>query len=410
MTGTVAVAAMLTLGIVGCARGGAPSPGEGSNDPGITDLTIKLGVNIPLSGPAGGPGSCALGGLTSYFYAANEAGGITFGDGQTRTVEIKSYDDAWDPAKAVSNFRQLIADEVFAAVGGLGTGNNMAVMPIANAEKVPQVFMIAGAPAFSAYQDANPWTIGWFPSYNGEGFAFGKLLASANEPLTIALLSQNDDVGEAYVEGLEEGIAGSNVQIVERATFESTDPTVDAQMTMLAASKADIFYSANSITPLTAASLLKAQQLGWLPSVFLTSVANSKETVIDPGNGQVFPGLYTTSFSKSPTAPENSADPDVIKYLEDMNAYTPDLVKNMTPHCVWGYQMAATLEAAFKTMKEPTRAGLMEAAHGIRELEVPMMLPGILVDATSRTQPPVDTVRVQQFIDGAYEVVESFND
>lgn len=405
----VAMASVLAIAMAGCARGSTTDSGAELSSPGLTDKTITLGVSIPLSGPAGGPGSCALGGLESYFAAANEAGGIEFGDGVTRTVEIKSYDDAWDPAKAVSNFRQQIADGVFATVGSLGTGNNLAVMPLANSEKVPQVFMIAGSSKFSADQEANPWTIGWFPSYEGEGFAFGKMLAEAQRPLTVAVLSQNDDVGQSYVAGLERGIKGSQIEIIERATYESTDPTVDAQMTKLAASNADVFFSANSITSLTVASLLKAQQLGWLPDVFLTSVANSKKTVIDPAAGEAFPGIYSTSFSKSPSDPQYADDEDVIKFYKDMNAHSPELIENMVPHCVWGYQMAATLEAAFKGMTTPTREGLMEAVHGIRDLEVPLMLPGILVDASSKTQPPVDTVRVEKFSGGAYAPAESFN-
>ena len=135
----VAVAAMLAMAMTGCARGNSTSSSNGTvaADPGITDSTITLGIDTPLSGPVAGPGSCSLAGLQAYFGAANAAGGIKFGDGHTRTVNIKSYDDAYDPAKAVSNFRQMISDKVFADVGGLGAGNNLAIMPIANKEKIP---------------------------------------------------------------------------------------------------------------------------------------------------------------------------------------------------------------------------------------------------------------------------------
>jgi branched-chain amino acid transport system substrate-binding protein len=309
----------------------------------------------------------------------------------------------------VSNFRQLIADGVFADVGGLGTGNNLAIMPIANEQKVPQAFLIAGAPVFSSDQKANPWTIGWYPTYNSEGYAFGKLLASAKKPITIASLAQNDDVGEAYVDGLKEGIKGSQVKIAMETTYNVTDPTVDAQIAKLAATKADVFFSANSQTPLAAASLLKAQQLGWLPTVFLASGANSNKTVITPGHGEAYPAIYSTAFSKSPQDPKFANDPDIKEFFKSMEAYAPQLVKTMVPHCVWGYQIGATLDAAFKAMKAPTRAALMEAIHGIKDLAVPMMLPGITVDATSLSESPVSKTQVQKFVNGSYVEATSFD-
>ena len=51
----------------------------------------------------------------AYFGVKNADGGIKFGDGKTRTVEIKTYDDAYDPQKALANFQQMVSDGVFAA-------------------------------------------------------------------------------------------------------------------------------------------------------------------------------------------------------------------------------------------------------------------------------------------------------
>jgi branched-chain amino acid transport system substrate-binding protein len=410
VTSVVAVAAMLAMGLAGCsAREGTTSPSGGpANDPGITDTTITLGVNTPLSGPVAGPGGCALAGVQAYLYAANDKGGIKFGDGHTRTVKIKAYDDAYDPAKAVSNFRQMVADKVFADVGGLGTGNNLAIMPIANQEKVPQLFLQSGSTAFSSDQKANPWTLGWLPTYHSEGESFGKFLASANKPITVASLAQNDDVGQDYVAGLKDGIKGSQVKIVAEATYNVTDPTVDAQVTKLAATKADVFFSADVQVPLTVASLLKAQQLGWLPAVFLPSNTSAKATILDPGKASAYPTVYTTASAKSQANPAFANDPDVKAFVSDMKKYSSDITTTIVPQCAWGYAIGATLEATFKAMKAPTRAALMDAAHSLKGLEVPMMLPGITVNTTSSDRAPVDSAQVQKFTDGAYANAKSF--
>jgi branched-chain amino acid transport system substrate-binding protein len=405
-TSIVAVAAMLAMGMAGCsAREGTTSPAA---DPGITDTTITLGVNTPLSGPVAGPGSCALAGVQAYLYAANDDGGIKFGDGQTRKVTIKSYDDAYDPAKAVSNFRQMVSDKVFADVGGLGTGNNLAIMPIANQEKVPQLFLQSGSTSFSSDQKANPWTLGWLPTYHSEGESFGKFLAAANKPITVASIAQNDDVGEDYVAGLKDGIKGSQVTIVAETTYNVTDPTVDAQVTKLAATKADVFFSANVQVPLTVASLLKAQQLGWTPAVFLPSNTSAKATILDPGHADAYPAVYTTASAKSQADPQYANDPDVKDFINDMKKYSSDVTTTIVPQCAWGYAIGATLEATFKDMKAPTRQALMDAAHNLKDLSVPMLLPGITVNTTSPDRAPVDSAQVQKFSGTAYANAKSF--
>ena len=54
-----------------------------------------------------GPGTCTVAGVTAYFGAKNAAGGVEFGDGKTRTVEIQALDDTYDPQQAAANYDQL---------------------------------------------------------------------------------------------------------------------------------------------------------------------------------------------------------------------------------------------------------------------------------------------------------------
>ncbi len=51
-------------------------------------------------------------GALAYFGMKNAAGGITFGDGKTRTIEIKKYDDEW---------RVELDEEQFAVLRGAAT-------------------------------------------------------------------------------------------------------------------------------------------------------------------------------------------------------------------------------------------------------------------------------------------------
>src|SRR3954452_19406177 len=122
----VAGASALALMLAGCGgRSGSSGGSGGGSSPGITDTTLTLGITTPLSGATAGPGTCTVAGIKAYFGAKNAAGGVKFGDGKTRTVEIQALDYTYDPQKAKANYDQLKGD-VFAMTAGLGTPTNRA--------------------------------------------------------------------------------------------------------------------------------------------------------------------------------------------------------------------------------------------------------------------------------------------
>jgi ABC-type branched-subunit amino acid transport system substrate-binding protein len=406
--GIVAMASILTLSLSGCTRG---TPGQGGGTeaaPGITDTSITLGVTTPLSGATAGPGTCTVAGVQAYFGSVNAAGGVKFGDGKTRTVNIKSYDDAYDPQKSLANFQQMVSDNVFAVTSGLGTPTNRAFRDAAISQKVPQVLVMTGDPLFSD-RKKSPWQLGFVPIYQNEGAAFGKLLAASKDQHKVAILSQNDDYGKGYVAGFKESIKGaSNISVVGEQTYEATDTSVDAQLTQLASSGADVFFNAMSITPLVISSLQKAQQIGWKPSWFLPSNTSSPTAILEPGGATAYPGIYSVSFAKAPQSPAFAKDADVVKFLADLKQYGnyPDLPA--FPHCMWSYMVGATLEQAFKNMKEPTRDSFMTALRDIKGLKAPLMLEGTSVDTTVDGQPAVSSVLVQKYNGKGYATAENF--
>ncbi|MDR6199660.1 branched-chain amino acid transport system substrate-binding protein [Microbacterium sp. SORGH_AS428] len=408
--GIVALTSALALTVVGCSRGGGGSDASGgaaAASPGITDTSISLGITTPLSGGTAGPGTCTVAGVTAYFGAKNAEGGVKFGDGKTRKVDIKALDDAYDPQKAKANYDQL-KDSVFAMTAGLGTPTNRAYREAAIADEVPQVLVMTGDPIFSETNES-PWQLGFVPIYQNEGEAFGKLLAASGEDHKVAVLYQNDDYGEGYLEGFKNAVEGaSNIEIVKELTYEATDTTVDAQLTELASSGADVFFNAMSITPLVISSLQKAQQLGWSPSWFLPSNTSSPTAILQPGNAGAFPGVYSVSFSKAPASPAFADDEDVQTFLTDLKQYADYQDMPAFPHCMWSFMVGATLEQAFEKMTEPTRENFMEALRSISDFQAPLMLDGTAVDTTVDGQPAVSSVVVQKYNGQGYTTVENF--
>jgi len=406
----IAVASALAVAVSGCGGDDAGRSGdaaEGAPSPGITDTTVSLGITTPLSGSTAGPGTCTVAGVTAYFGAKNAEGGIEFGDGKTRTVEIQALDDGYDPQKAKANYDQLKGD-VFAMTAGLGTPTNRAWRDAAIADEVPQALIMTGDPIFSDTGES-PWQLGFVPIYQNEGQAFGELLASSGQDLKVAILSQNDDYGDGYVEGFKSAVEGAdNIAIVDELTYEATDTSVDAQITQLAASGADVIFNAMSLVPLVVSALQKAQQLNWKPSWFLPSNTSSPGAVLEPGGAAAFPGIYSVAFAKAPASPAFAQDEDVVAYLAALKQYGNYPDPPAFPHCQWSWMVGATLEQAFQNMGEPTRDSFMEALRNIEGFQAPLMLPGTSVDTTQDGQPAVSSVVVQKYNGRGYDTVETF--
>jgi branched-chain amino acid transport system substrate-binding protein len=406
----VACASALALTLTACGgRGGNTSSGSGgaASSPGISDTTLTLGVTTPLSGATAGPGTCTVAGVKAYFGAKNANGGIKFGDGKTRKVEIKALDDTYDPQKAKANYDQLKGD-VFAMTAGLGTPTNRAWRQAAIADKVPQVLVMTGDPVFSDPKQS-PWQLGFVPKYQNEGEAMGKLLATATGQHKVAILSQNDDYGKGYVEGFQSAIKGkSNIQVVKQLTYEATDTSVDAQLTELASSGADVFFNAMSVTPLMISALQKAQQLNWKPSWFLPSNTSSPGAILQPGGATAYPGIYSVAFSKAPASPAFASDQDVQTYLAALKQYGDYPNPPAFPHCQWSWMVGSTLDQAFQKMTSPTRDSFMKALRGIKNYQAPLMLADTSVNTTKSGQPAVSTVVVQKYNGKGYDTVTDF--
>jgi len=403
---------VLALGLAACGRADAPATPdpEGTEEavvasPGITDTTLTFGVSTPLTGATAGPGNCTVDGALAYFGMKNAEGGITFGDGKTRTIEIKKYDDEYNPEKSAANFQQMVADGVFAAGLGLGTPTNRSWREAAIEEGVPQVLVMTGDPIFSQRAES-PWQLGLVPTYMQEGGAFGTALVAGGQPHKVAVLYQNDDYGKGYLQGFKDSIEGaSQIEIVKELSYEPTAPSLEGQITELAATGADVLFHAVSVTPLAIEDLQKAQALGWTPMWFLPSNTASPGGILTPAGvtGDTYPGVFAAGFSEAAAAPPFAESEAGKTYFEAIGEYTENDGKSF-PHCVWSWMGAQILEQAFETMTEPTRESFYEALTSITGFDTDFGFGPI--DTTVDGAPAVQTVVLQQFTGTGYKNVD----
>src|SRR5215467_7161057 len=129
--------------------------------------------------------------------------------------------------------------------------------------------------------------------------------------------------------------------IVAEVSYETTDPTVDSQITTLKGSGADVFF--NITTPKFAAQAIrKAFDIDWHPLQFLNNVSVSVGSVLTPAGLDKSVGLITDAYLKDPVDPQFIDDPAMKDWRGFMAKYYPDgdLKDTFT---VYGYTVAETL-------------------------------------------------------------------
>jgi len=105
---------------------------------------VLIGSSAALTGPAAQLGTNLISGAEAAISEINDVGGIN-----GRKLRMISYDDAYDPPKAVENTQKLInQDKVFALFNYVGTPTGVKVAPLVQEAQIPLVGMFTGAEAF----------------------------------------------------------------------------------------------------------------------------------------------------------------------------------------------------------------------------------------------------------------------
>jgi len=359
-------------------------------DPGVTKDEIKIGNINPYSGPASAYGTIGKG-IAAYFKKVNDQGGINH-----RKINFISYDDAYTPAKAVEQARRLVEqDQVLFIFQSLGTPSNSAIWKYMNDKHVPQLFVATGATKWGD-PVGHPWTMGWQPTYQSEARAYAKYLLKEKPNAKVAVLLQNDDYGKDYLKGLKDGLgAAAAKMIIAEQTYEVTDPTIDSQMVNLKNSGADVFV--NITTPKFALQAIKkAADLGWKPLHFLNNVSTSIAVVMKPA-GEAGKGIISAFYLKDYDDPQWKDDPATKEWLAWMQKYYPEGSLHEQFN-VYAYCVAQTMVHVLKQAgNDLSRANVMKQAANIKDLTLPMLLPGIKINTSATDFFPIEQERLVRY-------------
>jgi branched-chain amino acid transport system substrate-binding protein len=255
--------------------------------------TIRIGLVTALSGQSARAGEAITRGLTVAIEEINAKGGLLGG----RKLELVRRDDEGNPAKGVVAARELIFKEKVAVLfGGLDTPVSMAIVPIANQEKVP--FM-------------GPWAAGTPITKNGANPNYAFRVSAVDEIVNKAMLQYaqktfkatkpamilvNNSWGESNEKGLTAALAAQKMQAVGIEKFEANDVDVVPQLTKLKGQGADVLFMVGNVGP--SAQVVKSlDRMGWkVPIVSHWGPAGGRFTELAGPSARTVHFVQTYSF------------------------------------------------------------------------------------------------------------------
>ncbi len=260
--------------------------------PASAQETIKIGLVTALSGQSARAGEAITRGLSVAIDELNAKGGVL-----GRKFELVRRDDEATPAKGVIAARELIFKEKVAVLfGGLDTPVSMAIVPIANAEKVPLM---------------GPWAAGTAITRNGANPNFVFRVSAVDELVDKAMLQYaqktfntktpgmilvNNPWGESNEKGLSAALAAKNMKAAGIEKFEGNDVDVVPQLTRLKSAGADTLFLVGNVGP--SSQVVKSlDRMGWkVPVVSHWGPAGGRFTELAGASAKEVHFVQTYSF------------------------------------------------------------------------------------------------------------------
>lgn len=353
----VAIAAVTVL-LTACGAGRGTTDTKASAtypDQGITKNSITIGLTEPQSGSLAAIASYGYG-MKAYFDSVNAKGGI---DG--RKVKIILYDDAYDPAKALTNVRRANeVDKVF-AVTGIGIPQNN-VRDYATQNKLPQVFI---GTADSAFSTGFPESRAWYPDIAWQGVLDAQFALKQDPQAKIGIIALDNDLSTNLVNGVKKGLGTAHQdQLVQVVKYNAANPDVSAQILQMR--NAGVTAVVSNLAGLQGVSAPKyLAQIDWHPLWFIGSSNSSYASILQPAGLDNVKGMYSPLYLKDPTDPRWANEAGMVAYKKAMASYAPT-VKVTDATAFNGYTAGQAFADALKNMKTPTRAGLLAAIDGMK--------------------------------------------
>ncbi|MFC7496973.1 MULTISPECIES: ABC transporter substrate-binding protein [unclassified Nocardioides] len=336
-------------------------PSSWDNNTGITDDSISLFSSVPKSGALAAVGGIGDG-LKSYLNYVNDNGGI-YG----REVTLDVNDDQYQPDLTRKNVDAAIqADKYAASFSIIGTANNLAVRDTMDAACMGE-YMVGATDEFFDPENY-PWLTGFGLNYYNEAALLADALKQQfPDGADVAAIVIDNALGDAYLDGFERAIEGSNIELVDTQRNADDAPNVNDQVTSAAASDADatLVIEAGVLCSQAFAAIEKSS---WDPTIVTGNQCAQISTTFAPmlEQGATGNGVQTVRYYYAPSDPDvEEQDKEFAKFMTDtLTSQGLDPQDGQVANgWFWGWYTVAVLKDASVMKGGLNRANINIAAH-----------------------------------------------
>ncbi len=246
---------------------------------------VKIGIAIPLSGPAAVYGADMRRGSDLAAQVINANGGILGG----RKIQLVYEDDKGTPAGGVAAVQKLMSMDRVNAIGGGALSSVVLAETAVTKNKI--LHMNAGAQADAITEQGHPYLFAFNNTVSNNSKAFNRFIVEKLKPKTVAYMGENTEFNKATLEVLRNDLKAAGIQLVETSTYDAETRDFTSILTRIKALNPDVLYVADAY-PARAAQLWKQvrQVGGFRAEVMSPGVASP--TTIKPAEGAM-ENVYT---------------------------------------------------------------------------------------------------------------------
>ena len=315
-----------------------------------SESKIILGQSAAFTGPAAQLGIQFYNGAKLYFDQINAQGGVG-----RRLIEIRNLDDGYEPDRCLENTRKLLADDVFALFGYIGTPTSIVALPLATKDKVPFIAPFTGAMALR--EPFNKYAFHVRASYNDETALIVKQLTHLGLK-KIAVFYQNDAYGKAGLSGVNLALGGLGLKPVALATVERNSVDVAAAVKTLMAAAPDAIVQVSAYKS-CAAFIREARKAGYGGGYYNVSFVGTQALADELGKEGA--GVVVSQVMPSPYS---AARPITREFAESIKTGGNKVQANFSS--MEGYVAAKLLvEGLRRAGAKATRESLVTGLEGI---------------------------------------------
>ena len=253
----------------------------GSQNRGVTDSEIVLGVYTDLSGATAIWGVGATNAARMRFDAANEAGGV-----HGRQIRYVVEDTSYQVPKAMSAANKLVnRDDVLAMVLAVGTPLNNAIMPMLFENNVPNFFPISGGRQM--VEPFHPLKFTQRGIYYDEVRASVKYFVEKKGREVPCVIYQDTDYGVEILEGAQDQAEAMGLEIAEVSAHKPTDSEFTAAILRLKNANCDLVLM-GTVHRDTILVLDAARKMGWDGVDWVGNNAVYAQVIADQESGEGF--------------------------------------------------------------------------------------------------------------------------